>query len=103
MTKLKYYEISLDQGRNISWSAANVLDEAVEAPYLNSALAYAQPISSFNLMGDSLYVTHDKFISRYSILQKKWVSHMKFDHEIMNTIKMKKNTVGNSKKAQKQS
>jgi len=101
MSKVKYFEISLDQGRNISWSAANAMDEGegIYSAHLNSALSYAQPISSFNLMGDSLYVTHNNFISRYSILQKKWVSHMKFDHEIMNAIRMKKSKVGNSKKA----
>jgi hypothetical protein len=43
MNKVKYYEISLDQGRNISWSAANVMDEGdgIDDAHLNSALAYA--------------------------------------------------------------
>jgi len=74
-------------------------EEGIYAAHLNSALSYAQPISSFNLMGDSLYVTHNNFISRYSILQEKWVSHMKFDHEIMNAVRMKKSKAGSSKKA----
>ena len=101
MNKVKYFKISLDQGRNISWSTANAMDEGegIYAAHLNSALSYAQPISSFNLMGDSLYVTHNNFFSRYSILQKKWISHMKFDHEIMSVVRMKKSKAGNLKKA----
>jgi len=43
MNKVKYFEISLDQGRNISWSAANTKDDGEGIAYtnLNSALSYA--------------------------------------------------------------
>lgn len=102
--KTRNYEISLEQGRNISWSAANPCDDSddgfyLDKQHLNAALAYAQPFSSFNLIGDSLYVTHNNFISRYSILQRKWISHMRFDHEVMRVIRMKKQTKASLKKS----
>jgi len=67
-----FYEVNLEQGRNISWGASKKQDEAdgeLFKAHLNSALSYGNPFSSINLIGDSIYVSHSNFISRYSILE----------------------------------
>jgi len=44
-------------------------------------------------------VSHSNFISRFSILEDKWVSHMKFDNEVVAV----KRTLGKKKKNLKKS
>jgi hypothetical protein len=67
-------------------------------------LSYATPISSCNLVGDSIYAAHSNFVSRYSLLNEKWVAHMKFDKDIVNVFRIKNKkatTAGKKKKKEK--
>ena len=50
---------------------------------LNSQLLYANIFSSINLVGQYLYVSHEKMVSKYDLLKKTWIAHKKFSSVVL--------------------
>lgn len=55
----------------------------------NRCLSYATPFSNLNLIRNSIYVSHGRYVSQYQILNKMWSSHKKFSCNIKHQFRIR--------------
>ena len=64
-----------------------------ETAKYNSYLHYANLFSSINLVNSNIFVSHGNILSKYNLLRKKWITHIKFVEPVVTVFNLQKDDV----------